>query len=599
MAKKLTPVDYTSTDFEKIKKDLVNYAKKYYPNTYKDFNEASFGSLMTDLVSYVGDSLAFYLDYNANESFLDTSLEYEHVLSHARQLGYKHTPVRSAVGTIDIYMPVPAWDTTVAPDIRYLPRIQRGATFATQNGVAFTLVDDIEFYDEDVEVVGNEVASDGSRTTYYILKAKGRVISGENKQTLVEVGDYQKFLKVEVPGESISEIVSVFDSDGHEYYEVDHLSQNVVYRPVIRRKSQNIDSQAPAVMKAFPVTRRFIVERSGQKVYIVFGYGSERDLKNNIVADPSDVVLDVLGKNYISDATFDPAKLLSTDKFGIAPVNTDLTITYRTNNSDNVNAAVGTVTRVLNPSIEFRDRQNLEDDKVNYIINNIEVYNEDPINGDLTIASTEEIKHRAYGMFATQGRAVTMQDYVSATYAMPSVFGSIKRAAIFRDDNDYTRNMNMYVISEDSNGDLQTSSQALKDNLKTWLNSVRMVNDSLDILDANIVNLGIEFEILGQESVNKSEVFNLAKEEIFEKMTDIRPEIGEPFQLVEIFKILKNIPEVLDVINVRVVPKSGSGYGGFSIGIEENLSPEGRLLYIPFNCIWEIKNKSDIVGSVR
>ena len=94
MPKKIVPIDYTSADFDKIKRDLVNYAKKYYPNTYKDFNEASFGSLMTDLVSYVGDSLSFYLDYNANESFLNTSLEYDNVLAHARQLGYKHSPVR-------------------------------------------------------------------------------------------------------------------------------------------------------------------------------------------------------------------------------------------------------------------------------------------------------------------------------------------------------------------------------------------------------------------------------------------------------------------------------------------------------------------------
>lgn len=599
MVKKLTPIDYTSTDFEKIKKDLVNYAKKYYPNTHKDFNEASFGSLMTDLVSYVGDSLAFYLDYNANESFLDTSLEYDHVISHARQLGYKHSPVRSAVGTVDIYMPVPAGNTIVAPDTRYLPRILRGTTFASSNGSAYTLTEDIELFSEDVEVVGDELSADGSRTTYYILKTKGKVISGENKQTTVEVGDYQKFLRVQVPGEGISEIISVTDSEGHEYYEVDYLSQNVVYRPVIRRKSDNVDNKSPTVMKAFPVTRRFVVERDGQNVFIVFGYGSEKDLKNNVIADPSEIVLDVLGKNYVSDATFDPSKLLATDKFGVTPVNTDLTITFRTNNSENVNAAAGSITRIIEPIIEFRDRQNLESEKVNYIVNNLEVYNENPINGDLTISTTEEIKHRAYGMFATQGRAVTMQDYISATYAMPSTFGSVKRASIFRDDNDYTRNMNMFIVSEDSNGHLQRSSSTLKQNLKTWLNSIRMVNDSVDILDATIVNLGLEFEIMAQESVNKSEVFNLAKEEIFEKMTEIKPEIGEPFQIVEVFKVLKDIPEVLDVLNVKIVSKSGVDYSDFSISIDDNLSPEGRVLYIPFNCIWELKNKSDIVGSVR
>ena len=68
---------------------------------------------------------------------------------------------------------------------------------------------------------------------------------------------------------------------------------------------------------------------------------------------------------------------------------------------------------------------------------------------------------------------------------------------------------------------------------------------------------------------------------------------------IEIFKILKDIPEVLDVINVKIVAKSGTGYSSFAINVEDNLSPEGRMLYIPHNCIWEIKFKSDIVGSVR
>ena len=72
--KKIVPVDYTSLDFDSIRNDLITYVKRYYPDTYKDFNEASFGSLMLDTVSYVGDMLSFYLDYQANESFLDTSI---------------------------------------------------------------------------------------------------------------------------------------------------------------------------------------------------------------------------------------------------------------------------------------------------------------------------------------------------------------------------------------------------------------------------------------------------------------------------------------------------------------------------------------------
>ena len=35
---KPTNVQYTSKDFSTIKKDLIEYTKSYFPDTYKDFN---------------------------------------------------------------------------------------------------------------------------------------------------------------------------------------------------------------------------------------------------------------------------------------------------------------------------------------------------------------------------------------------------------------------------------------------------------------------------------------------------------------------------------------------------------------------------------
>ena len=89
MDKKIVPINYTSRDFDAIRRDLENFAKRYYPDTYQDFNEASFGSLMLDTVAYIGDILSFYLDYQTNESFFDSALEYNNVLRLARQMGYR------------------------------------------------------------------------------------------------------------------------------------------------------------------------------------------------------------------------------------------------------------------------------------------------------------------------------------------------------------------------------------------------------------------------------------------------------------------------------------------------------------------------------
>jgi len=101
-------INYTSRDFDTIKKDLINYAKTYYANTYQDFSEAGFGSLMMDTVSYVGDILSFYVDYQANESYLSTALEYQNIIKLARQNGYKLNVSPSSYGMASFYIQIPS-----------------------------------------------------------------------------------------------------------------------------------------------------------------------------------------------------------------------------------------------------------------------------------------------------------------------------------------------------------------------------------------------------------------------------------------------------------------------------------------------------------
>ena len=66
MSIKKPPIDYSSRDFESIKESLVQHIKRYYPDSFKDFHEAGFGSMMLDTVAYIGDMLSFSLDYQSN-----------------------------------------------------------------------------------------------------------------------------------------------------------------------------------------------------------------------------------------------------------------------------------------------------------------------------------------------------------------------------------------------------------------------------------------------------------------------------------------------------------------------------------------------------
>ena len=102
MSKKRPPIDLTSRDFNSIKSDLVNYAKVYYPDTYQDFTQASFGSMLIDMVAYVGDMLSFYTDYQTNETLIDSAVEAENVAQLAKQFGYKYPGASTSTGRVAI-----------------------------------------------------------------------------------------------------------------------------------------------------------------------------------------------------------------------------------------------------------------------------------------------------------------------------------------------------------------------------------------------------------------------------------------------------------------------------------------------------------------
>ena len=598
-AKKNYPlIKYTSRDFNTIKEDLVDYAKRYYPNTFQDFSEAGFGSLMLDTVSYIGDILSFYLDYSVNETFIDTAIEYDNVLKLGRQMGFKFKGTPISQGQASFYIVVPANSAGNAPDSSYIPTLKRGSSFSSANGVTFTLNEDIAFADPSNEIVVATVNTTTGVPTGYAIKASGQVISGELLRETITVGEYKKFRKIEIDGDNVSEIVSITDAEGNEYYEVDYLSQDVIYKSVLNRDTNK--NKTTAALRPFIVPRRFTAERIRDRMIIQFGYGSDRTERTDPLVDPSKVILNVHGKDYFTDVSFDPSNLLETDKFGIVPSNTTLTIIYRSNTTGDVNVAANSLINVDAPDIEFDDPTSLNLDNIQDVISSLEVNNEEPIVGDTSLPTVEELKQRIYNVYASQNRAVTALDYKSLCYSMPPRFGSIKRVNVIKDPGSFRRNLNAYVISEDEDGKLIQANTTIKNNLKQWLNQGRMINDTVDILDAKIINIGIDIEIVTSLDSNSYDVLNnvvLEVSAVYAKTF----EIGEPLYISDIYSIANRVDGVVDTISVRIYQKDGTGYSSdINFNVDDNLSPDGRYITVPENAILEIKNPDiDIKGSIR
>jgi hypothetical protein len=596
--KDIVPINYTSRDFSSIRNDLITHVRRYYPNIYQDFNEASFGSIMIDTVAYVGDILSFYMDYNVNESFIESSVEPNNIIKLARQMGYKYSGVPASSGIVTIFVVVPSSANGTQPDLDYAPILKKGAIFSGPQGAAFTLNEDVDFSLSSNEVVVATVDSDTGVPTGYAIKAFGQVISGQLKTREIEVGQYERFRKVVIDDENISEVTSVTDSDGNRYYEVDYLTQDVIYEPVINKTADG--DKVPMIMKPRKVPRRFVFEQLSNQYYLQFGYGSESNLNNEIISDPSKVIMQTNGREYVSDESFDPTNLIETDKMGVTPANTLLRIEYRKNSTNINNAASRTLRNVSETNFVFANMSNLSSQKMRNVISSMEFENEKPILGSVSTPSPEEIKYRAYGSYSSQNRAVTAEDYKSVIYSMPPKFGAVKRCNIIQDQDSFKRNLNLYIISEDSAGNLVESTSTLKNNLKTWLSTYKMINDTVDILDAKVVNFGIDIEIIADEEKNKFDVLQKSIDAIKFEILNVKYNIGEPIRVSDIFRTLKNVDGVLDVVNVKINRKVGSSYSSFSYNMAANTSPDGRLVTGKDDVVFEVKYpNSDIVGTVK
>tara|TARA_R100000426_G_scaffold19771_1_gene17099 strand:+ start:12320 stop:14116 length:1797 start_codon:yes stop_codon:yes gene_type:complete len=597
MPKVVKPIiNYTARDFASIKQELTNYAQKYYPETFRDFNEASFGSLMLDMVAYVGDIISFYTDFQANESYLETALEFKNILKISKQFGYKFRPNASSFGEASFFVTIPSLPGLTSPDYSYAPVLKKGSTFSTTANQLFTLVEDVDFSETQDAILVGSTTPNGTAPERFALKAKGIVISGEVSFKTFNVENYEKFLSLFVDDQNITEILSVIDSNGNNYYEVDYLTQDVVYVPVLNTSDSK--QYAKNIYKPISVPRRFTTEFSSAGATLQFGFGTEDNEEK--VLDPTSMSLDIFGKNHITEKSIDPAVFTKTTKLGVVPSNTLLTVVYRRNTQATVNASVGSLSNVVSPNFTFFNETALLQQSVASVANSLELTNEKIISGEVSDITTKEIKLRTQGAYAAQNRAVTAEDYVSLCYNMPSNFGQVKKAKLLKDETSFSgKNLNLYVISTDSLGLLAETNDIVKQNLRSWINQYKMIGDTIDILDARIINLQVEFSVVSYANVNKFDVVNECIATLSNYYSGYTYDIGEPFKITDVYKVLNNIPSVVDTKLVTVTQRLGSNYSNYDVAYNDLISDDGRYLIAPKDAIFEIKFlSSDITGEV-
>jgi phage-related baseplate assembly protein len=618
-------ISYIGKDFGQFKKNLIDFTKQYFPNTYTDFNDASPGMLFVELSSYVGDVLSFYADSNLRESFLDQAVETANIYDLAKALGYKPKTAAPAYVTLDVFQVVPAIGSgaNVVPDYNYALSIQPGMRVkpAYGNSSIFRTLDSINFaysssYDT-TDVTIYDVDPSTKTPTYFLLKKKAKAVSGEVKTQSFTFGSPLPYDKILLNDTNIIEIISVDETDGDNWYEVPYLAQDTIFEsvPNLAENDPTLSqyrADAPSLLKMKKTAKRFITRlRSDNRLEIQFGAGISDNNDEELVPNPTNVGNGLSQVRKEVNVDLDPSNFLYTRTYGQAPSNTTLTVTYTIGNGITDNVPNGVITDIKFVQYDEDVNTTATAATVNFIKTTIAANNSIPATGGKTADSLQDIKNNALANFATQNRLVTREDYIIRAYSMPAKFGSVAKAYIVPDDqisqqsfqqaripNPYA--LNLYVLGYNSSKQLTELNQAVKENLKTYLDYYRILTDAVNIKDAFIINFGLDFEISVLSNYNSNEVLLKCVDALKTYFDIDRWQINQPIIKTDAVTTIANVKGVQSVISVNFknLYKTTDGYSGNTYDLKG--ATKSGIIYPSLDpSIFEIKfPNSDIRGRV-
>ncbi len=126
-----------------------------------------------------------------------------------------------------------------------------------------------------------------------------------------------------------------------------------------------------------------------------------------------------------------------------------------------------------------------------------------------------------------------------------------------------------------------------------------MLNDTIDVLDAKVANIGVNFTAVVNTDQDKYEALNVAIKTVKNMFAETL-DIGQPIYITKIYDILNNLDEIVDIVDVEIVPKTTARYSDYSPNLKEFISADGRIQYAPDDVVYELKYPGlDIKGTIR
>lgn len=598
---------YLAKDFESIRIDLEKFAKKYYPDTTTDYSDTGVLSMLLDLIAYQGDNQSFYLDHQFWELDPETTIEIKNLNRIFNKVGIKSigsSPARAKIN-LSIVVDAESINGVLQPKSSMLATIKEGTVFASQNGILYELLENVSFdeVDENSNLVAKIEIEKRDQTTNeptkYKLTRQSTVLSGTRVIEEIDVGDsFIPFREISLAQPNITEIISVYDSEGNRYYEVESLSQDVIFDKIPNR-GEDAD-RVPYVIQIVPCPYRFVtrVDIESGKTILRFGSGTGVSVKGNTIPDPADVSIPLYGKRTLSRLSLAPSSLLNSGTLGISPTSTTLSIDYRYGGGVSHNIQTGELSTVDSLVISYP--VGITQREIEKVRNSITVENYERGYGGSDAPSIDDLRNIVASANLSQSRIVEDKDILTRIYTMPSSFGRVFRAAVRSNTNSYL-NAQLFVVGINQTSNLEICADTTKRNLSKYLNQFRLISDSIDILDAKITNIKLDFAISVDALAKPQAVLSNCIVALKQYFRIQSWQINQVIYLDEVREILRGVSGVAAVLDIQIKNLSGTvsnrSYSDVSVDLSKNVKK--GIIVPPVGGIFEIKYPDyDIVGKV-
>jgi len=588
-------ISYATRDFAGLRQELVNLTKEYYPDLVKNTNDASIFSVLLDLNAAVADNLHFHIDRVWQETMLDFAQQRQSLFHIAKTYGIKIPGNRPSVSLCDFSVNVPVRGDK--EDDRYLGILKSGAQ-VSGGGQIFETLEDIDFSDPfNSRGEPNRLKipnfDNNNKLTSYTITKREPVVNGVTRiyRRVISELDQKPFLKLYLPEQDVLGVTSIIHKEGtsfgtnptsseftnntNKWYEVKTLIQDKVFIPDPTSASDADNFKAG---KYVDVYNKFVTEYTPEGYYsVTFGSGTVNPLEN----------LD----NYMNGSLkVNLASYLNNMSLGSVPkANTTVFIKYRIGGGKDSNLGVNVITSIDNVDFEVTGPNESFNSQVQQ---SLRVTNVTPAVGGADQPTIEELRNMVAYNFSAQDRAVTLNDYKSLIETMPSTYGAPAKVNVLEQDN----KVKIKLLSYDDKGNLtDIVSNTLKNNILNYLSEYRMINDYIDITSGQVIDLGLEIDLIVDKNEKSSEILKTIIEDTISFFAIEKRKMGDPLFVGDLMKEIGNVAGVVNVVDIRVYNQIGGTYSSSEVSqsyknsVTKEIQQSDMTVFMLSNQIFQIR----------